>query len=405
MDNLTHSLVGAALAHLALPEGAARAPRRMFLAAGVVAANLPDIDLLYVGVTPPPLGYLLHHRGHTHTLVGLAAQGLALAAACRLVPPLWRMVAGCARRLWALVAVALLSHILLDAGNSYGVHPFYPLDGRWYFGDAVFILEPWLWVLLGVPVAWNVAGPIVRAGIVAILVLLPMALTGVGIVRPSAFAALALSGMALSWWSRRLGESARALVALLLSAGFIAVSFLLASGARHRAAALLAPRVRGQVVDVVLNPNPADPLCWMAIAVERDEAGGRYVLHRGTLSLAPGWRPATACASHRFTGGAPSGAREAAVWDAPLAQSLARLRRLSEQDCWTRAWMQFGRAPALREALIYDLRFENGGGNFTAMPVTPDAPERACPAHVTSWAMPRADLLRPGATSTGGEAE
>src|SRR5688572_27706353 len=104
MDNLTHSLVGVALAHVALPDTAPRTRRGVFLAGGVLAANLPDIDLLYVGITPPPLGYLLHHRGHTHTLVGLVAQGLLLAVACRLVPPLWRLVAGASRRMWALLA-------------------------------------------------------------------------------------------------------------------------------------------------------------------------------------------------------------------------------------------------------------------------------------------------------------
>jgi len=398
MDNLTHSLVGAALAGATLPGGAARSRRRVFLAAGVLAANLPDADLLYVGITPPPLGYLLHHRGHTHTLVGLVAQGLVLAAACRLVPPLWRLVAAASGRMWALLAAALLSHILLDAGNSYGVHLFYPFDARWYYGDAVFILEPWLWVLLGVPVAWNVAGPVLRAGLLTALAFLPVAMTAVGIVRPSALAALVVSGLALLRWTRRLAARARAFAALGVSTALIGLLFGLSAVARGRVAALLAPSVEGEIVDVVLNPNPADPVCWMAIAVERHEASGRYVLHRGTLSLAPAWRAATACASHRFTGGTPSGAREAAVWDPPLAQSLARLRGLSEEDCWVRAWLQFGRAPALRESRIYDLRFENGGGNFTAMSVAPRTPA-GCPANVTAWAKPRADLLRPAAVS------
>jgi len=32
------------------------------------------------------------------------------------------------------------------------VHPFYP---NWYCADAVFIFEPWLWVVLGVAAALN----------------------------------------------------------------------------------------------------------------------------------------------------------------------------------------------------------------------------------------------------------
>ena len=57
-----------------MPADALPPERRLFYAAGIVAANLPDLDLFYTAVTPAPLGYLLHHRGHTHTLVGLVVQ-------------------------------------------------------------------------------------------------------------------------------------------------------------------------------------------------------------------------------------------------------------------------------------------------------------------------------------------
>jgi hypothetical protein len=63
----------------------------------------------------------------------------------------------------------------------------------------------------------------------------------------------------------------------------------------------------------------------------------------------------------------------------------------------------------LRDDRIFDLRFEGPRGNFTTMTlrqppvVAPstapsrasdrnDAPASPCPANVTSWAMPRADL-------------
>ena len=71
LDNLTHSLAGRR------PRGgraarptSTRTARRLFLATGVIASNLPDLDLVYTGIAPAPLGYLLHHRGHTHTSSG-----------------------------------------------------------------------------------------------------------------------------------------------------------------------------------------------------------------------------------------------------------------------------------------------------------------------------------------------
>ena len=401
MDNLTHSLVGAALAQATLRDGATMPQRRLFLAAGVLAANLPDIDLMYVGITTPPLGYLLHHRGHTHTIVGLITQGLLMALVCRLVPPVRRLVAGDRARVGGLIAAGLLSHILLDAGNSYGVHPFHPVDARWYYGDAVFILEPWLWVFLGVPVAWNAAGRLTRLSLLAVVALLPVTLARVGVILGATVAVLVLTGIVLAWCARPLSSRARAAVALALSTVFVTGLFGLSAVARERTRALVEPRVRGEIVDVVLSPNPADPLCWMAIAVEKHEAAGEYVFHRGTLSLAPDWRPPTDCASHRFTRGSAEragGARPA--WDDPIREPLDRLRSLSERDCRVRAWLQFGRAPAFRDGQIVDLRFDDGTGrNFTAMKLRPDAQPAGCPPFLTSWAMPRADLLSPASTS------
>ena len=392
MDNLTHSLVGAALAQAALPDGAGRPQRRLFLAAGILAANLPDADLLYVGITPPPIGYLLHHRGHTHTLVGLLAQGVILAALCHAVPHLRRLIAVDRARIRWLIAVALLTHVLLDAGNTYGVHPFHPFDRRWYYGDAVFIFEPWLWLLFGLPVAWN-AGRFARIALFALLAVLPILLSVAGVVPRAAVAALAVAGLLLGWWVRRLSVRTRALAGLAAGTLFIAFLAGLAALARATTRALVGPHVRGEVVDIVLSPNPADPACWTVIAIEKDERGGGFAHHRGTLSLAPGWRPPTACASHRLAGrSATRVAGGRLAWNDEVRQPLETLRGLSERDCWAKAWLQFGRAPALRDGEIVDLRFDHGPrDNFTAMPVDPG--RAGCPAHVTPWALPRADLL------------
>ena len=117
MDNITHSLVGAAIAELALPASATSDERRVLMAGAVIAANLPDIDLAYTWITPAPLGYLLHHRGYTHTVAGL----LALSVALPLVMRLWPAVRGLGSRarewLWGLVAVNLLGHVALDGLN------------------------------------------------------------------------------------------------------------------------------------------------------------------------------------------------------------------------------------------------------------------------------------------------
>jgi inner membrane protein len=146
---------------------------------------------------------------------------------------------------------------------------------------------------------------------------------------------------------------------------------------------------------VVLNPNPGAPLCWAVIAIQKDETAGDYALHRGTLSLWPAWQPAIGCPSHRLAGLATApGATRALAWHEPVRRPLHPLRELARRDCWVRAWLQFGRAPALREQTIVDLRFETGARrNFTAMKLPPLAQGAPCPANLTAWGTPRADLL------------
>ena len=118
------------------------------------ANNLPDFDFVYTGITQPArLGYLLHHRGHTHTIpVALALSGAALLA---LVLAARRWDFGLTRRdfawLFGLAFGGALLHIAMDFTNNYGVHPFWPFYSGWFYGDFVFIVEP-LFIALGIPV-------------------------------------------------------------------------------------------------------------------------------------------------------------------------------------------------------------------------------------------------------------
>jgi inner membrane protein len=50
--------------------------------------------------------------------------------------------------LYGLALVALLSHLLLDYANDYGLRPFFPFNDRWYAASIVFIFDPLMFVLL-----------------------------------------------------------------------------------------------------------------------------------------------------------------------------------------------------------------------------------------------------------------
>ena len=148
-----------------------------------------------------------------------------------------------------------------------------------------------------------------------------------------------------------------------------------------------------RVLDIVMTPSPAFPVCWATIIVQRDDQAGTLVLRRGSLSLVPGWWNADACPLNRFA----TSRREAD--DARFAPGdeyqvpLERLRALTA-DCWSAAWLRFARAPVVDSGRLLDLRFETAArGNFTSMRhVTADS-QSGCPGFVPDWAMPRADAI------------
>ena len=119
----------------------------------VIAAEIPDADI-FLEVFGGVFGFQ-HHRGITHTFVGVPFDA---AAACGVVylwrrwrerhgarppkiPVNWRM-------LYFFAVLGGLSHILLDYTNAYGVRPFMPFNYHWYHWDIVSIIEPVILVAL-----------------------------------------------------------------------------------------------------------------------------------------------------------------------------------------------------------------------------------------------------------------
>ena len=153
MDNLTHTLIGALVGEAvarALPRAQSTLPeqtrRNLCVTLAAVGSNLPDSDLLY-SFFGGKVNYLLHHRGHTHTIL----IALLLGAAVFAVTLWWlrrRNLQPSSSDQKLLAGVLLLTpllHIAMDFGNNYGVHPFWPLDNRWFYGDSIFIIEPLFW--------------------------------------------------------------------------------------------------------------------------------------------------------------------------------------------------------------------------------------------------------------------
>jgi inner membrane protein len=142
MFNTTHTLVGLTVAKFVPTKWV-----RYSTATAVIAANLPDIDSI-AGFWGTAV-YLDHHRGLTHSLIGVPLLSLLLAAVMYFFSANFG-------RTYVVAVIAMLTHPALDFLNSYGVRPFLPLNSTWFYGDLVFIMDPYLDLifLLGLVAGW-----------------------------------------------------------------------------------------------------------------------------------------------------------------------------------------------------------------------------------------------------------
>jgi len=160
MDSLTQIVLGASVAAAIVPA----AHRRAALAAGAVLGTLPDLDGLPIALmTDDPVLRMTLHRGLTHSLLVLP---LIAAAIWWLFKRFGkgRVAASPVRWFWA-IALALITHPLLDAFTVYGTQLWWPLKPPPAMWSSVFIIDPLytIWLLIGVLVA-AFAGPRLIAG-------------------------------------------------------------------------------------------------------------------------------------------------------------------------------------------------------------------------------------------------
>lgn len=335
MDNLAHTLFGAAL-------GAAGLKRTtgLGLATLMIAANLPDIDALGLLFGEN----LAWRRGWTHGPIALVLLPLLLALVI-VTFDRWQQRRG--RRpatrppvrfgwVLALSYIGILSHLLLDFLNTYGIRCLMPFSDRWFYGDALFIIDLWMWSALGI-------------------------------------------GIWLSWRRERRGQRAAgrpALIALLLAAGYSAAMGVAGREAERHAARDIAARGVGQPVRVLASPVPVDP--FRRRIVFEVEGGYGFGDFR--------WAPAP-----RFT--LEPGLVSINIDDPAIARAVQQEKAVADFLYWSRYPFASIRSVAGgTEVIIGDARYNRrpGDGRFTVRALIPGtAPAPGRPPKGPAPALPR----------------
>ncbi|HJZ81907.1 MAG TPA: metal-dependent hydrolase [Pyrinomonadaceae bacterium] len=382
MDNLTHSLVGLASAKAGLDRLSPYAT-----AVCVVSANIADADFvtLFFG---DRWTLLQHHRGLTHSIVGTISIGLLVPliafAIERVVVRLRRQSARIRFRGLLLASmIAAVTHPLLDWTNNYGVRPLLPWNGRWFYGDLVFIFDPYIWLALGGVVFLLTSRTRLQMLLWAALGLVLATFIGLagwrsgpdGAALRIAFvvwmiAIAGLMGLRAFGVQRKAGRAIAAAALVLLAGYWGGLVWAHHSALANTLSVANQAQLMGgeRVVQIAAMPTVATPFQWQSV-VETDVAIYRFKVPIGSDS---------------------SGVSEISAFNRypkPTGQS-AQLVSLAERDRRVQALLSFARFPLGRveadncvgQALVQfaDLRYTEPGaprGNFSVnVPV--DCPAR-----------------------------
>jgi inner membrane protein len=320
MDNLAHTLAGAALGQAGLKKKTG-----LGMAALMIAANLPDIDAVTMFLDR---GSLYFRRGWTHGPIALAILPVLLALVLQAFDR-WQTRRGtrpAARAplrfgwLLGLAYIGILSHPLMDLLNTYGIRCLMPFSERWFYGDALFIIDLWMWSALGIGI----------------------------------------------WLSRRrerwtnIAHPRPALIAIILAAAYAASMGLAGYWVERYAARAVEEQGLGTPVTVVASPVPLDPFRRDVIF----DLGGRYGF--GAFAWAPGPRlvldPELVPTN---------------MDDPAIPRAAAHDQRIADFLYWSRLpFAEVARGDAGIDVTIGDARYNRraGDGRFIVRTTLPDGP-------------------------------
>ena len=262
MDPLAHTLVGATLAETRLKATTALAGPALML-----GANAPDIDAVTLFIDRDlSFGF---RRGWTHGVLAIVVLPLALAALLLLLDRVaarirGRQPAARAGPLLGLCSLAVLTHPVLDWLNTYGVRFLMPFDGTWFYGDALFVVDPWVWLLMGTTVVLAHSASRASASAWVVLGVATTSLvTGFEVAPPAARLLWCLGVAGIVWlrvaghWRRQLPRLAA--ICLSAVATYIVVMAAASRVAEQQVTAWLAERDDDPAVEVMASPAPGNP--------------------------------------------------------------------------------------------------------------------------------------------------
>ncbi|MBC75837.1 MAG: hypothetical protein CME64_07460 [Halobacteriovoraceae bacterium] len=396
MENISHSVVGLSvgeLVHRILPaerdQERQEFRRKILLFISIVCASFPDLDILLINTLPEPLGYLLHHRGHTHTLVYLIPQALIVLSLFALLSKKFRklFLSGGVTGLGVTLCVLFnfMLHITLDSLNSYGIHPFFPFNNEWLYGDLVFIVEPFFWIAFGAPLIATFLKKKFKWILGLFIVLSPIALSVKNFLPTSSVLFLLCMG-SLLYLVQRKTKVAGLCGSFVMLGVFLFFLNLNKNNAKEFYLSNIKPD-NIEHITIALNPTPTQLNCWQFSSVGKSK--DQIITTRGIFSL-----------------GEINDCPKAFLEMSPVKSSferhkiysidetnISKIRSMFRENCFFNAWTRFARVPILKETKAWDGRFQRGEQEENFSTIRFDQMDEACPESVPPWVPPLHNFL------------
>lgn len=297
MENLAHTLLGLSIAKAGLERATPLATTTL-----VISSNLPDVDV-FSRLEGGAVGYLEYHRGFTHGFVGLALLAAVLTVVLMFLDRRIRLRRDPFRRplrpvrIFFIAYLGGLGHTFMDFTNSYGVRPLLPFSNRWFYGDLAFVVDPWIWLILGAAVVWLTSTDAAQKFIwlvIGTLAALTVAyalrhpydsqmLTVPATARAIWFVGLAVIVVGCVFRWRHAGEKLARYSLLLLGLYYCGMWMAHQSAMKEAQASLKT----GGVSSMAVWPAPANPVMWQAAA---RTSGAVYVRNVNLADKQEQWR-------------------------------------------------------------------------------------------------------------------
>lgn len=366
----------------------------------MIASNFPDADILMGFVDSTLLGYLVNHRGHTHTFAGLILQFFFLFGLFYFfykIKNSYIWSEDLVKPVASVTGFGLLSHIGLDFMNSYGVHPFWPINNNWFYGDFVFIIEPYLWITATLSLFFIIQKGFLRYLLLGFTLLSPLLAyytqmsTVLTTVIVYSFSLILLLSLRVKK-EPHVAQFGFSICMAIISLFALQSRYIKSSITSELQSTIHKNTDELKIIDLSTSPFPGNFFCWSFLISH--QSGTEVLTSSGTYSVFSSMKDSCPKAL-RAAGNQPDEQIKSSkhiYFSGLYKNSLKELRDIASLNCRTKAWFTYARFPYLSKGLLDDLRFSLRTKRSFAFLDTNDT-KAPCPVLKSPWTPPLKNLL------------